>query len=68
MSGTEQLRLVEKLNNGAWEKIAMIELRAGDTFRLFEPDNNEQVGGLWKATGDAYTKDGVAGIQCEVSE
>lgn len=38
-----KLRILEKKKNGKWIRCQMKELRKGDLFRMFEPDDLERV-------------------------
>ena len=61
-------RRVEKIFQGSWLTICMLELKVGDIFRMFEPDG-KAVGGLgtsWIVTKDAKKTNGIAGVMCEV--
>ena len=62
------LRRVEKLENGEWSTVRMIDLKDGDQFRLFEPGGSLVVDGkgesVFQVDGDAYLNpDGIATVQ-----
>ena len=62
-------RIVEKEVGGSFVRCEFQDLKEGDRFRLFEPqdDNAEPVGGgVWTATSDAFASDnGHWTISCE---
>jgi hypothetical protein len=63
-----ELRRVEKLVDGQWVQVRMLELKDGDVFRLFEPNGEPVVDGKdvseWQVEGDAYVNDmGIATVK-----
>jgi hypothetical protein len=60
---TLDLRVVERLENGIWMNTSMSKICEGDIFRLFEPDDNEQVGKIWIADEDAVLNKDVWGVE-----
>lgn len=49
----KELRIVQKMDeNGSFNSIRMGDLKKGDTFRIFETqeDLDNKNGGMWKAT------------------
>lgn len=62
-------RSVEKFNDGIWSTCEFVELKTGDTFRMFEP-NGEPVTNSGKcnfvAKGEPYeNENAILEIECE---
>lgn len=62
-----ELRKVQKLNNGIWEDIEFQNLKLGDTFRLFESDGepviNDKGESEFVTISDLYLVDGIWAIE-----
>jgi len=65
-----EMRRVERLVSEQWVEVRMIDLKAGDRFRMFEPEGAPVADGkgrtVFRTTGDAYLNpDGVATVTVE---
>lgn len=50
-----------------WSDIPFNCLKMGAIFRLFEPNGTPVLNGVWlKANSDAYIKDGLPAIDCDI--
>jgi len=62
------LRRIERLDNGKWSVVSMLDLKDGDRFRMFEPDDGSPVvagngESVFQVQGDAYLNpDGIATV------
>lgn len=65
-------RIVERKENDQWVCIEFMDLKKGDTFRLFETPDLQIVEhkGIteWIATSDAYIRNGIGTINCDVQK
>ena len=53
----DNLRIVERVKDGQWQRVRLIELKEGDCFRMFDPDGTPVTasdGENWQCTDDAY--------------
>lgn len=58
------LRKVERLTEGLYETVRMIDLKNGDTFKLTEPDGTYLLTAV--AVEDAKVIDGVVGVSADI--
>lgn len=63
----DDLRKVDALVGDAWKPIKFVDIRKGDTFRLFDTGMKIKIedGTPNLALSDPYVKDGVDTIRCE---